>query len=131
MRRAYRLVTGKHLFAVTMKPSLAKAWFLLTGAIELLLKPSRLGEFQKLVANSSWLNQLRFHYIVLQSAPRFNVDKGCVEICYHCPDATIRNGRLAPVCLADRMSPLSGLVSAEQGSSALAETVYAHLEEAA
>ncbi len=131
MRRAYRFTTGKHLFAVTMRPALFRAWFLLTAAVELVLKPSRIGAFLRLVAKSSWLRQLRFHYIVLQCAPQISGETGCVEICYHCPDATIRDGRLAPVCLADRMRPPGRHAAEAAGDSALADEVYAHLEEAA
>ncbi len=129
MRRAYRVLTGRHLFAITLRPLLSKPWFLFTAAAESLLRPSRLPEFAGLAVNSSALDQLRFQYIVLQAAPQVNAAK--VEICYHCPDATIRNGRLAPVCLADWMDPPDSSGGGRAGNRALAEAVYAHLGEAA
>ncbi len=130
MRRAYRILTGRHLFATTLRPSLAKPWFLFTAAAESLVRPSRLSEFARLALNSSALDQLRFQYIVLQAAPEVKAAKP-VAICYHCPDATIRNGRLAPVCLADWMDPPAPRGGSRAGNAALAETVYAHLEDSA
>ena len=129
MRRVYRLLTGRHLFAVPMRPSLSGLWFLCTSLMEILLDPVKIFRYVRLIRNSGLLRDIRFHYIVVQSAPQFNEEKQCVEICYHCPDATIRNGKLAPVCLADWMSP-PGKHLAELGSDhRTSEIVYAHLEE--
>ena len=131
LRRAYRVLTGRHLFAVTMKQSFSKLWFLLTSLTEIALAPSITSRYVRMVKNSRMLEDIRFQYIVVQSAPEFNLEKQCLEICYHCPDATIRSGRLAPVCLADWIRP-PGKHSAEKTDSpGVAETVYAHLEEAA
>jgi uncharacterized Fe-S cluster-containing radical SAM superfamily protein len=130
MRRAYRLLTGRHLFAVPMRPLLSKLWFLCTSLVEILLDPVNIFRYVHLVRNSALLRSIRFQYIVVQSAPQFNAEKQCVELCYHCPDATIRNGKLAPVCLADWISP-PGEHHADSGREPLmSETVYAHLEEA-
>jgi uncharacterized Fe-S cluster-containing radical SAM superfamily protein len=128
-RRIYRFTTGRHMFAATMKASFFKIWFFITTALELLLKPARIPEFIHLVNNSALMKDLRFHYIVLQSAPQFNPEKQCVEICYHCPDATIRNGRLTPVCLADLISPPGKHSVEDGGDAALADIIYEHLEE--
>jgi hypothetical protein len=128
-RRAYRWMTGRHMFAATMRASLFKIWLLITTALELMLKPARFPEFLRVMKNSALLQDLRFHYIVLQSAPQFNAEKQCVEICYHCPDATIRNGKLAPVCLADWISPPGQHSVEDGGDAAFASTVYEHLEE--
>ncbi|MBI4577269.1 MAG: radical SAM protein [Planctomycetes bacterium] len=42
---------------------------------------------------------------VFQEGPRLTA-AGEVDACRACPDATVRNGRLVPVCLADILSPL-------------------------
>jgi hypothetical protein len=123
MKRAYRAVMGRHLFAVPMKPALTPFWFLITALLETLISPRRVGQVLGLLKD---LGSLRFQYIVLQSPPMFG--KGSeVEICYHCPDATIRNGRLTPVCLADWISPPGD--HAQEADGELARAVYAHLEE--
>jgi hypothetical protein len=124
MRRAYRAVMGRHLFAVPMNPRLTPFWFFLTALAETLISPRRLGEFLPLMRHRG---SLRFQYIVLQSPPSFGRGSE-VEICYHCPDATIRNGRLTPVCLADWISP-PGRHAGSGGDEELARAVYAHLEE--
>jgi hypothetical protein len=53
---------------------------------------------------------MRFHFIVIQEPPHRDDSTNELVICYHCPDATFRNGFLMPVCVADRIAPLrSGL----------------------
>lgn len=129
LRRLYRLVSGRNMFAATTRRSRFAVGFLAASVVECVMHPSRMFLFARLVRHSKFLRKLRFHYIVLQSGPQFNADKGCVEICYHCPDATIRNGKLAPVCLADWMSAPGNHEGANGEERALAQTVYAHLEE--
>jgi hypothetical protein len=41
-------------------------------------------------------------HIVFQEGPAWLSD-GTIDFCRDCPDATIRNGHLVPLCLADRM----------------------------
>ena len=41
---------------------------------------------------------------IFQQGPSVTAE-GALEVCKACPDATIRNGRLMPVCLADLLSP--------------------------
>lgn len=43
-------------------------------------------------------------WMTFQQGPSVTPD-GHVECCRHCPDATIRHGRLVPVCLADLIEP--------------------------
>jgi hypothetical protein len=129
MKGAYRAVTGRHLFGVPMNPALTPFWFLLTGAVEALLSPRRFVRFLGLLSGAHGLRSLRFQYIVLQSPPSFRQGEKSVEICYHCPDATIRNGRLTPVCLADWISPPGHHVAEDPADLRLAQAVYAHLEE--
>ena len=128
-RRAYRSFAGRQLFAATMKASLFRIWFFITTALDLLLKPKKFPDVVHLVKHSALLKDVRFHYIVLQSPPQFNRQKQCVEMCYHCPDATIRNGKLTPVCLADWISPPGNHRDEDGGDVALAKMVYEHLEE--
>jgi hypothetical protein len=130
MRRAYRLLTGKHLFAVPMKASFSKLWFAVTSLAEILLAPSVTSRYVHLMRNSHRLRDIRFQYVVVQSAPQFNAEKQCIEMCYHCPDATIRNGKLTPVCLADWINPPVKHYAEKLENPQTAEVVYGHLEEA-
>jgi Radical SAM superfamily len=44
---------------------------------------------------------------VFQQGPNVTAN-GDIEICKDCPDATIRNGKLVPLCMADFISPAEG-----------------------
>lgn len=43
--------------------------------------------------------------IVFQEGPHAGAD-GEIDYCKDCPDATVRNGKLVPVCMADVLSPV-------------------------
>ncbi|HUI11822.1 MAG TPA: radical SAM protein [Bacteroidota bacterium] len=126
MRSVYRRIEGRNMFAAPARRSLSGALFLATAIVECLLRPSRIPGFAGLLSGS--LRAIRFHSLIVQSVPDFNAERGCVEICYHCPDATVRDGRLAPVCLADHMSP-PGMDAGLSGDEALSRAIHAHLEE--
>jgi hypothetical protein len=128
-RKLYRKLTGHHVFGMPMKPGFRSLFFLLTVLLELLINPRRLGVLSGLIRRSSLLRSVRFHYIVVQDGPRFNTDKNRLEICYHCPDATIRNGMLTPVCLADHINPLKGEIKRTDAMRDAFMTVYGHMEE--
>ena len=129
MRRAYRFAEGRNMFAATTRISRVTSVFLVSAFLECLFSPSRVVHFFRCIRGSGSPGAIRFHSIVLQAVPSFNTSQECVEICYHCPDATIRNGRLAPVCLADSMSLPRGAGGDGEPESALASAIYAHLEE--
>jgi molybdenum cofactor biosynthesis enzyme MoaA len=50
---------------------------------------------------------LKLYSVVFQHSPQM-MENGEYEICRHCPDATVRNGEIVPVCLADILHPLPG-----------------------
>jgi hypothetical protein len=124
MRNWYRVLVGRHLFAATMNPGLALPWFVFTITLELIKAPVRITELFRLLKNSGGATRVRFHYIVIQLAPEYNHLAGRVEFCFHCPDATVRNGVLAPVCIADWLTPPG------TACDPLASAIYAHLAEA-
>jgi hypothetical protein len=105
-RRIYRALRGRHPFAAPVDPRWLVATFLGLSWAELLLAPGRWLGWWRLVRRSAGLDSLRLHYLVLQDGPRWNARQGTVEMCFHCPDATLRHGKLTPVCLANLMSPL-------------------------
>lgn len=126
-RRLYHLIRRRHIFGMTTKPPLSFFYFILTGLIEILLNPRRVPEILRIIRRSNWLRQIRFHYIVIQSGPEYNYQSDTVEMCYHCPDATIRNGKLTPVCVADQINPLQDNAPV---ANELGRMVYHHLEDA-
>jgi hypothetical protein len=107
-RRLYRLARGRNLFAFKISPRFQKLTGLLAGVAEVFIQPKKLPIFLRLLKNPGWTENIRFHFIIIQTAPEFNPEKKRYEMCYHCPDATIRNGKLTPVCIADLINPLDG-----------------------
>jgi hypothetical protein len=92
-------------------------------------QPAKLPALLRFMGRSLWPGSVRFHYVVIQSPPEFEEGEGRVRLCYMCPDATIRHGRLTPVCLADLMSPFDGLRTQTCLPQAAVRSVYEHLGE--
>ncbi len=128
-RKLYRWLMGHHIFALTVKPKYFMISFLFTCIMEILVHPGKFATIYKLCRRSSGLRALRFHYLCIQSGPVYNSEKKEVQLCYHCPDATIRNGKLTPVCVADLINPLQKGLGQHQISQPLFNTVYQHLAE--
>jgi len=128
-RKLYRLFTGRHVFGITSSPAWLPLMFLLGSLIELILHPSKIRSWFRVVRKSRVLRELRFHYILLQDGPRFVPHRRSVQLCYHCPDATIRNGKLTPLCAADLINPMENSENEKPVSWDLYYTVYHHLEE--
>jgi pyruvate-formate lyase-activating enzyme len=108
VKALYRKLNGHEFFGETMSRSWMPVSLAGAGAAELALHPSRVVELARLMRGAHGMAGLRFHYIVVQQAPRIDAAKGKVQICWQCPDATIRNGKLTPVCIAGRVNSLGG-----------------------
>ncbi len=108
LKTLFRKARGHHFFGETMPPSRVPAALLATAAAELSLRPSRLAELLRFLRGLRGTSTLRFLYVVVQQAPLFDAARNKVQICWQCPDATVRNGKLTPVCIAGRVNPLGG-----------------------
>lgn len=128
-RSLYRLVKRREFFAETLDPRYSRWSFGITAAAEILINPGRIRSLIRFLRSSGRTSAVRFHYILLQSGPSFNVEKQKTQICYHCPDATIRNGRITPVCIADQINPLGRNGNETDIDRELYQTVYEHLEQ--
>ncbi len=129
LRMLYRLVTGYNFFTLDISPSLQKWIALLAGTGEVLLQPKRIPAFLELVKNGIWKNNIWARFIFIQTAPEYNPEKKGHEMCFHCPDATIRNGKLTPVCIADLINPLKSDPNIPPLRPDLRKTAYEHLRE--
>lgn len=49
--------------------------------------------------------RIRSKVFIVQQAPNLS-ETGEIEHCKNCPDATVRNGKIVPLCLADILSPI-------------------------
>jgi hypothetical protein len=81
---------------------------------EVLLSPRRTGEVLKLLLRrrpsglgAGMRGGLRAQFITIQAPPVIDLDAKRASVCRGCPDATVRNGRLVPVCIADLAAPLN------------------------
>jgi hypothetical protein len=128
-RTIYRWFLGHHVFAITMNPKYFACSFLITSLVEIFLKPWRIFSLIQLLKNSNWLHALRFQYILMQSGPQYNQVHKQFSLCYHCPDATVRNGKITPVCLANHINPLGSKSQIEQENQKLYTLVYEHMQE--
>lgn len=98
--------------------------FALAGAVHRILKGYRL--------YVPFLRLRGFRFIAIQTPPEMGVDAAHYKLCHSCPDATIRNGRLTPVCLADQINPLGASSEPLGAEDRLRRTAaYGHLGEIA
>ncbi len=107
-RRLYKMVKGHHHFAVKMNRSLVFAVFISSGLLEIMLHPKKSRAFFRLLIRTFKKKAVRFHYMAIQDPPVFDEEKNEIHLCHGCPDATIRNGKITPVCIADKVRPFAG-----------------------
>jgi hypothetical protein len=130
-RRIHRIFAGRRPFANIQPPGRQKWLFLFAAALECLARPARIRDLGRFLGQSAGIvspTSLRFHFVAIQTPPHFDAKKNGYEFCYHCPDATIRNGKLTPVCIADLVNPLPGYCSSAV-DTILYKDVYGHLQE--
>lgn len=127
LRRVYRFVIGREAFIITLPPALVRPALALAAAVECLLHPASAGRTLG-SALKSLRRGTRLHYIAVQDPPQLDERTGRMRICRSCPDAAIRNGRLTPVCLADRMNPLPGYGPPTAESRLWSTVVFGHVE---
>jgi organic radical activating enzyme len=125
-RKLYRTVKRHHLFVIKINNTFFKVFTFITLLLEAMTHPGRIKDLLILLKGASGLRTIRFHYIAIQTPPEFNEQEKCLQICYHCPDATIRNGKLTPVCIADQLNPRNGAENFTFPESYY-QAVYSHL----
>jgi hypothetical protein len=103
--RVHRMLLGHFPFMVHVPP-------LLSGITCILVMLTNPGSYARTRKDSPRLFRrilsafsTRFQYVVFQVPPEIAGATDVIELCHNCPDATIRNGRLLPLCLADYISP--------------------------
>jgi organic radical activating enzyme len=126
-RKAYRRIKNREPFTLTIRPVCASWLCLAAGLGEILCHPRKFPAFASLLRGSDLLKAIRFHYTAIQKPPEFNRERNRYQLCYHCPDATIRNGKLTPVCIADQINPLDG--DRQSVDEEKYRAAYAHLQE--
>lgn len=128
LRKLYRAVKGHQLFSPVIPQQQLYFFLFLIGILEILIHPPKIRSFYRLAINSGLKGGIRFHFIAIQTPPEFNQKKNHYQICYSCPDATIRNGKLTPVCIADKINPIINGDKNVEIRDDLYHDVYLHLE---
>lgn len=127
--RFYRILRGRQLFSIIQRPSRRLLALFVLSILELSLDPGKIKDIARLIRSSRLGKAIRFQFIAIQTPPAYDPEMNLYLICYHCPDATIRNGMLTPVCIADFINPLDGHPLDGQMSRDLYQVAYAHLGE--
>ncbi len=123
----YRKIRRRRFFLLRTNPAWSRWLAPLLGLADVSLRPWQAGALFSLGRSSAAFRAIRFQSIIIQNPAEYDERLGRYEICYHCPDATLRNGRLTPVCIADLVSPANG----DGGGihQDLAREVHGHLGE--
>jgi hypothetical protein len=128
-RILYNLLRRKEFFAVTVPHALYTMNLFISLVSEFLFNPLKSVEIRRLMRGAGGLSGLRYHYIVIQDGPYFDKKRNALRMCYHCPDATIRNSMITPVCMADIINPLNRSIPPDANSMKVYKEVYSHLEQ--
>lgn len=104
-RVLFRRLTGRHFFTANLGPAVLPRILGPLVLLEALASPRRLPALAGMVRRAAKTGGLRLHVIAIQTPPDLGPNGEIAVICRGCPDATIRDGRLVPVCLADLFGP--------------------------
>jgi len=129
IRKFYRILSGRHLFTIILRPSSQLLALFYLSVLELSIHPGKIRDVARMIWSSRLGKAIRFQFIAVQTPPAFDPEKNRYLICYHCPDATIRNGMLTPVCIADFINPLDGHSVDGELPRDLYQLAYTHLGE--
>lgn len=105
-RKIYKMRTGKNPVGGFYSRKTFRLAIIAMFILETLNNVRSFKAFWKLIQKSSGLKNISQLFITLQNPPEFNKETGTYHICHHCPDATVRNGKLMPLCMADFISPI-------------------------
>jgi hypothetical protein len=125
--RAHRLLLGRNPFMVLCPPGAAGIGSLAAWCAEWLLSPRHARAMARRLPLRQLWRGARFFFVAIGAPPERPAAGKEISICYHCPDATLRNGFLVPVCLADQISPLAAGTGFPAGVDPSFAKVLAHL----
>lgn len=104
-RRLFRRLAGRHFFTANFGPAALRRVLGPLVLFEALASPRRIPALAGMLRRAARSGGLRLHVIAIQTPPELGPEGEIAVICRGCPDATVRGGRLVPVCLADRFGP--------------------------
>ncbi len=98
----HKRLKGRHPFFVPHSPGRFRLQLLLNG-----LTGGRLGRNLRALSRSLRRGSTLRAKRLLFQCPAYVADDGSLVHCDSCPDATVRNGRLVPVCVGDQFDAVS------------------------
>ena len=115
-KTVFRWGIGRQFFGQTLGPAYIRASLIPIVLAELIFSPRRAGQLARLLRvgraeggkrrlGLPRLRDFRAQLITAQSPPVIDFATRHASICRGCPDATVRGGKLVPVCIADLVSP--------------------------
>lgn len=128
-RRIYRVVRGREFFVPLIGSRWTKIAAFAAAAVEIIFHPQNTRALCEFSAKPFRLNDLRIHYVAIQNPFEIDEETRLYQICFHCPDATIRNGLLTPICIADKINPFGSETEAAPPDPELYRLAYRHLRE--
>jgi hypothetical protein len=96
--RLYRLLRGRYLYYCKNRWFINALQLMINGAVNGRVLPAVKTLLQSLLPGA----KLRSKRLVFENAPVVMPD-GTVSCCDFCPNSTVRNGKVMPVCLADHL----------------------------
>ena len=123
-KTVFRWGVGRQFFAQTFGLAYVRKSLVPIMLAELLSSPKRAGRLVRLLRGNgkdgrhrgfalAKLRDFRAQLITAQSPPVIDFAAKRASVCRNCPDATVRHGRLVPVCIADMVSPLNPAIQAQ------------------
>lgn len=105
-RKITRLRTGKNPVGGYVSKRTLRLALPVMFMLELLFNIRSYKSLRKLVRHSAGLKNIRQLFITMQNPPEYDHETGTYHFCNHCPDATVRHGKITPLCVADFIDPI-------------------------
>lgn len=101
--RLGRWINGKYAYDAPMNEKEKRAVLRLYSYLT--FNPKTVIQSHRFLKKANKNKNIKYFSAVFQQAPN-RLPNGDWETCHHCPDSTVRNGKLVPVCIVDKVEPL-------------------------
>ncbi|MEE4255707.1 MAG: radical SAM protein [Bacteroidales bacterium] len=107
-RKITRMRTGRNTIGGYISKRTFRISLIAMFMLEIMFNIRSFKSIMKLTRKSAGLKNIRQMFITMQNPPEFDHETGLYHFCYNCPDATVRNGVITPLCIADFVDPING-----------------------
>lgn len=128
-RLLHRVTTARSLFITPYDRRSRFAALMLTLVWASITSPLKIPQVFRFLMDSKKTSQITLQSIIIQQFPMRESTEKALNFCHRCPDATIRDGKLTPVCIADYLGLAGEKNSEDKISIDLLQEIYHHLGE--